>query len=619
MPRGKYPNCYLRNERPGESIEQIFRDLNDYTLEYFREELIFHSKIDVVVVLPPLQFRGTFVKGLLYSQSVDYICELYPWIGDLFHLVANSQWCSFPQSLRADAYFSCYDNPLRNAWFRAEYPTRGEKILIGMQDADRTNENLMSPRRSIKKEYDVICVSRMQSLKNLPVVAEALKIYRKKYGIVRMLYIPGANFDRNLKGLSEHERSVWRQVERTLVHVSDYIDIIPRAEYRTELPKYYSMAKICVLGSLVEGKNRSIYEAAMCDTAVVWFDGFNRYIRGGQNPLAEGAGIAAPCFGAESLADTFHLALSNLGEFNPRLSVLSVSGRKQFLQRLLSSFPHYAATVPFYADGDAITNTWLDSATQYNYAMSLNDFTYDRECSYSWAQGLKQIDKLFKLYFDRFESDHNALTPIQIHHNEASSSNDAIRKQPSEYTNAGWDGEAPLIVVGVDGARLVEIAKIIVQTGVFMREGLQGSHVSLQNDSLSYEDEDFDKLNRDFLNRHIMSYNDWRTNAIRLLKKRCELSVPWGWACESNCSLISQYIGLLKNAKVVYCKVSVKCVLERITAEHSSMGKAHLVDLLTERIAALEQHMPSDALVIPEDVSNPEIMKRLDQFFVSLS
>jgi hypothetical protein len=52
-----------------------------------------------------------------------------------------------------------------------------------------------TPVPFVPKEYDVICVSRMHDLKNLPMIAAALKVYRQKYRPIRMVLIVGKAFD----------------------------------------------------------------------------------------------------------------------------------------------------------------------------------------------------------------------------------------------------------------------------------------------------------------------------------------------------------------------------------------------------------------------------------------
>ena len=53
----------------------------------------------------------------------------------------------------------------------------------------------------------------------------------------------------------------------------------PQGNYK-DLSKYYSASKCCVLGSLIEGKNRFISESQSCDVPIIVFKDFNKYSRG---------------------------------------------------------------------------------------------------------------------------------------------------------------------------------------------------------------------------------------------------------------------------------------------------------------------------------------------------
>jgi len=316
----------------------------------------------------------------------------------------------------------------------------------------------------VPKEYDVICVSRMHDLKNLPMIASALKVHRQKYRPIRMVLIVGKAFDVNFKGLTAGELTELRKIEAILQHPRDYLEFVPQARYGDELAGYYSRSKLCVLGSLLEGKNRAIFEALSCNTPVVCFRQFNQYARGGgpdatrrESPDAEtadrgspghtsdlppsdsgvgrpapdektgggasaavhspeelgkagamvhafpdGAGLYAPEFDAESLADTFHQVLQNEKAFRPRRRFLETGGRKNFFQRCVDSFPYCAMALQDCVRGQHVGNLWLDLAVQANYQLSLIDFLYDRNHRLSHVRGLKSIDEMLKFYRGRF-------------------------------------------------------------------------------------------------------------------------------------------------------------------------------------------------------------------------
>jgi len=125
-------------------------------------------------VLPPLGYEGRFVKGIFFSQGTDFLHKLYPHLGKLFDSIGNAQWGAIPWSQASDGLFSLYENPDRERWFRQTYPERANKVLVPLQDADHTNEYSMASVPFVKRDTDVLCVSRMQDLKNIPMIAEAL-------------------------------------------------------------------------------------------------------------------------------------------------------------------------------------------------------------------------------------------------------------------------------------------------------------------------------------------------------------------------------------------------------------------------------------------------------------
>jgi glycosyltransferase involved in cell wall biosynthesis len=412
-------------------LGEIYADLDAYTIEYFEDEPQFHERIDLWVLLPPVRYEGQFLKGICFSQGVDYLVKLHPQLPQLFFTIANSQWCSYPWSRETDAYFTCYPNGHREAWFRQANPDRAGKILIPLQDADFTPEYVMAPVPFARKEYDVVCVSRLHDLKNVPLIAAALKTYRRKYRPIRMALVVGKAFDLNFKGLTPHERDELRKVEAILKHPRDYLELVPLAKYKEELTGYYSRARLCVLGSLIEGKNRALFEALSCNTPVVCFRQFNQYARGeaalsGQpsavshssapeKTLApafpDGAGLYAPEFDAESLADTFHEVFENETSFRPRRRFLEESGRKNFFTQCLDAFPYYQTALPDYRAGHHLHNLWLDLAIQANYQLSLFDFLYDRNSLLSHVRGVKEIGKMLEFYFGRFGLERPAKEP----------------------------------------------------------------------------------------------------------------------------------------------------------------------------------------------------------------
>lgn len=406
MPKGKYQTEYFSDPtiHQTRTLEQIYADVDGYSMEYFEDEPDFHPRIDFVVVMPPLKLDGVFVKGVCFSQGVDYLHKLHPQLPQIFHSIGNAQWGAIPWSQQADGLFSLYENPDRERWFRNTYPERADKILIPLQDADYTHEYAMKPVPFVQRDIDVLCVSRLHDLKNIPMLAAALDVYRRKYSPIRMVLILGKDVGLNLEGLTDGEREQWRLVEAVLTHPFDSIEIVPKANHSKELPKYYSRSKLTMLGSLFEGKNRVLHEAMCCDTPVVCFRQFNQYIRGQATPLPEGAGLQAAEFDAESLADTWHTVFENQGDFHPRQAYLEVSGRKHFFNRVIDYFAEsYRNQLPNFQAGAHFQNLWIDMAVTANYELSLNDFIYDKNYLLSHVRGTEGIDKLVRFYLNRFQ------------------------------------------------------------------------------------------------------------------------------------------------------------------------------------------------------------------------
>jgi len=400
MVRGKYPREYFKNPWIDKPIEEIYADLDAYSGEYWEDQPQYHDFIEVYVVLPPLLYDGVFIKGLYLTQAVDLVHSLHPELSEYFHSAAYTFWCSYPWSKQANAFCTVYPNPAREAWFRRTHPELADRVFIPVELSDFTHEYQMAPAPVAERDIDVICVSRMHDVKNLPIVAEALKIYRAKHGRIRMALLVGKPFDLNFTALDAHELGELRKMQEILIHLQDYIEIVPNVRH-VQMPDWYSRAKVGVLGSLIEGKNRSLLEAMSCNTPVVCFQAFNQYARGPIPAIPEGAGLTAE-FDAEALANTLHTVLTDPGELKPRRRFLEHFGRINFLNRCLDSFSYYRERLPDYRAGANHMNPWLDLAIQDNYNLSLYDFLYDKNTTVTRAKTMKGIAELAATYLARF-------------------------------------------------------------------------------------------------------------------------------------------------------------------------------------------------------------------------
>jgi glycosyltransferase involved in cell wall biosynthesis len=359
MPKGIPFYEYFQDPDIKKPIEEIYSDLDRYTMETYEDDDLTRFTIDLFVLIPPVLYEGVFLKGMLFTQSADMVIRRYPDVQKLFFVMAYSMWSSYPWSALADFYFTCYNNPQRDEWFRSTNKGRGGKVHLPLEDSDYTNEYNMAPLLGLEKDIDVIAVARLHIGKNVPMIAEMIKLYREKYNKpIRLTLVVGKDFDINWSGLDESEKEELRKVEAILEHPNEYIDFVPRTfqissdPNMKSMPHYYSRAKVCVLGSLLEGKNRSIKEAMSCNVPVMTFRQFNQYQRNGEPAFPEGGGLYIPEFDVESMADTLHELLENYGDFKPRQQYLRHAGRKKFLNICMDSIPYYENNLPGYKKGE---------------------------------------------------------------------------------------------------------------------------------------------------------------------------------------------------------------------------------------------------------------------------
>lgn len=379
MPIGFCPEYFYSNPNLEEdkSIEEIYQEIQLYSGEFTSSDCLhFREQTDFMIPLPPLYYEGKFLKGLFLSQGVDYIHSLFPRINELFFSMAYSMWGSIPFSEKAEILLTCYENKKRERWYKKTFPARKNAIFLPLQDADFTNEYLVSPQFGTDKDIDILCISRVANTKNLPLLLEALMLYHKKYKKrLKATLITGVknkNFDKNeLAIISQLEKIAGGKEE-----LDKYIEILGKINYGRDINTYYTRAKLLVLASIYEGKNRSINEACCCNTPVVTFKDFNKYIRGNAEAFPEGAGIYAPEFSAASLCDTIHEALKNIDKFTPRRSYLRENGRLNFLNKCIDNIPYYKENLPEYKKGRIQDNLWIDLAMQDNYQLSFNQFLY---------------------------------------------------------------------------------------------------------------------------------------------------------------------------------------------------------------------------------------------------
>ncbi len=391
MPIGYRATEYFSTPNVDKPIEQIWADQNNFSEESLSFKDLKKNNfvpLDLFMPLPPLYTDGKFVRGIIFSQCIDVFTEKLPGLKKYFHLCAYSMSSSYPKAETADAYFSCYNNPRRDQWFRQTFPDKASKILIPLEDSDFHNEFRVAPVQ-VNKDIDALVVARLDSVKNNVLVAKALKIYREKYeeNIYLTHIVGNTGIDADLNGFSELELIELGKIKEVLIHPKEYIKLIPHVGYG-DIADYYSRAKVLILASLLEGKNRSRIEAMSCNTPVICFEEFNQYIRGDDPAFPEGAGVYCD-FDPESLADAIYYVIHNQDKFSPRYSYLkSGGGRIGFFNKIIDAIPYYKDNLPDYETGNHFNNVWIGVALQRVYGGNLHDFLYKGG---AWCQGWDEI------------------------------------------------------------------------------------------------------------------------------------------------------------------------------------------------------------------------------------
>ena len=410
MKKTVWPHQYFHTTNHDKPIEEIWDDIDAYTFEemYIPKEK--QKDIDFVVPLPPLDYKGKKTKGIFYSQGADVILEKFPRLKEIFFVVANSMFASYPWAKGADAFFTCYKNEKREEHYLKKYPERKGTYFLPLQDADFLNEYVIAPTFYAQKTIDVFCVSTAYPVKNMPIIAKALIEYEKKYKKrLKVVYAIGSRLAKKLDDGTMDYQNVRFDAKAELDKVGEilggdikkYIDFYPYIDYK-DLPKFYSSAKCCVLASLMEGKNRFLSEAMSCNTPVIVFRDFNKYARGDYPIFFENSGEYVEEFSPVALADAIHKVIFNQNSYEPRKNYLKYSGRKNFINKITDEIPYFAQNIPEFEKGRIHDNVWVDLACQINYQLSYHDFLYGKNPAISFVRGMDAISSLIEFYYSRF-------------------------------------------------------------------------------------------------------------------------------------------------------------------------------------------------------------------------
>ncbi len=389
MPGGK-PNVeYYRQPVINKPLEKIYADIDAWTFEIFEGDEESYYKTDLTVLLPPLFYQGKFLKGLCFTRAADLLLARHTEMAEYFVTIASSMCSGYPWSKNADAYFATYNNDYRDSWFRQTNPNRANKTLIPLADADYTHEFLFQPVPIRKKSIDVLTVSRLDDVKNLSILCQAILVYSKKYKPIKMTIAVGRPSG-NWKDLTDEEQEELSKIHQVFGgQIDEYIDLVANVPYCI-LPHYYSCSRICVLGSLIEGANRSLKEAMCCNTPVLCFKDLNRYTRGEDCIFPAQAGLSSE-FDAEALCDAIHLALSGKVTFEPRQEYLQERGRCSMFNSCLDAIPYFQSSLEDYSPGCHEKNSWLNGALQQTHQVNVLEWIYAKSPMVH-ASGLEQID-----------------------------------------------------------------------------------------------------------------------------------------------------------------------------------------------------------------------------------
>lgn len=384
MPRGKQPSEYFKSEDVDKSIADIYKDFDSFTHETFADDAGANDKAWLKVIVPPVFWRGRFIKGLCMSPAVDFIIDTFPQTTQLFVSIATSMSIAYPWSLKADAYLCLYDNPSRERWFqRNTIPSRSEKTLLPWADADYSSEARFAPLPGIKRCVDVLTVSMLWTQRNVPMIAEAVTLLAQRKALRSWTLIIG----RPEAELDHSAREELGKVEAVISSVNCNFDLI----YTTPpylINQFYARAKCYVFGSLFEGSNRSIKEAMLADTPVVCFEKYNHYARGNTPVIPEGAGLTSG-FSVHDLADTIEQVLSNPSLFSPRESFLkSGGGRKNFFRHCIERLPYFE---PYLHDSS--DKRWWNMGCKELYGVDLEEYLL-HDLENSGASGIDNIGSL---------------------------------------------------------------------------------------------------------------------------------------------------------------------------------------------------------------------------------
>lgn len=352
---------YYNNDKIDKPIETIWSEIESYTNEVFGSDSLEikeqYSNVDIL--LPILKLGDKKVKGIIVSRSTDYICEIQRLLKDNFYIISNTMWGSVSKSENADAYFMPYKNPEKEQWLYKTFSNYNGKLILPYQDADYTNEYSLFPI-DLKKDIDVLMLARLNQCKNLDIFLKSLIYIYKKYDkkLNTVILIGSNKPDKN----SEVVYQLLSNIAGSEEELKSYITFKPY-EHPSNMFMYYSRSKITALTSIFEGKNRSIQESVLCNTPVICFSAFNKYIRGNTPILPDGCAYYVDEFSPEAFGDKlWKLLSSDTIKYNTREIALKHYGRALTIDKIIKSIPYYRENIPDLEKSNVIDNYFINEA-----------------------------------------------------------------------------------------------------------------------------------------------------------------------------------------------------------------------------------------------------------------
>lgn len=378
----------------------MYSQLDSYSQEIFSlQEFNFSAEYTFLyVIFPPINYNNKLLKGLYFCNFVDVLNKFYPDLHKFFNSIESSMWCSYPKAQTADAYFTLYKNEKREEYFRQTFPEKSNIKLIPLQESDYTNDKYFTSGFFNTKPIDVLMITRFKKFKNIGIFVEALKIYEKKYRKKLNAVI--------VDNIPNHTSDYFEpyNIDADIPDWYNYVQIIPSLPYY-KVREIYRQSKVYVFTSLLEGSNRSIKDAVLCNVPVITFKDYNKEVRG-ETPIFPADNISEQVeeFSASELAEKIHFVLCNLNKYSPRKNYLKYMNRKIFADTCLKFFDEYKDAIYENKYDSVFQNKQILDAVKRQYKFNYEDFLYDKKIQYCKSVFYESGSKLLEYYMKKYSS-----------------------------------------------------------------------------------------------------------------------------------------------------------------------------------------------------------------------